>query len=218
MNAPRSSRGAATRSAVLDAARAVLVEDGLDRFVLREIAARVGITLGNLQYYFATRDDLLEAVIRGEFDRDLAAFCDEFAAPSTPAAQLGDICRRLVENWCTGGGSVFAALSLLAYHHDRFARLNTEIYASFYAEVGALLRRIDPGASASEVAERTALVTSVLDGVAMQVHAGAFGGMTCDDLLDCASALVGTIATGGALSPRGRARTRPPGSTRLRSP
>jgi len=201
MSGPRSRRGEATRASVLDVARSVLTDEGLDHFVVREIAARAGITLGNLQYYFATRDDLLEAVIRAEFDRDLATFCREIGNRSTPTEELAGISRRLVENWCTGGGSVFAALSLLAYHDARFAHLNAEIYATFYAELGALIRRIDPAASDEEVAGRTVLVTALLDGVAMQTHAAVRDRGACDDLLVRASALVGAIATGVASRP-----------------
>jgi AcrR family transcriptional regulator len=196
MTARRSARGHATRAAVLDAARAVLVTEGLERFVVREIATRSGVSLGNLQYYFATRDDLLEAVIRAEFDRDLAAFRRSLADQSAPAEELADISRQLVENWCTGGGSVFAALSLLAYHDDRFARLNAEIYETFYGELGALIRRIDPGAPDDAVATRVLLVTSLLDGVAMQTHAAVRDDAACNRLMADASALVGAIATG----------------------
>jgi AcrR family transcriptional regulator len=198
MTPARSARGQATRASVLDAARAVLVAEGLERFVLREIAARSGITLGNLQYYFATRDDLLEAVIRAEFDRDLATFRRSIGGRSTPADELADISRQLVANWCTGGGSVFAAMTLLAYHDERFARLNAEIYEAFYAELGDLIGRIDPRADAAQVTTRVLLVTSLLDGVAMQTHAAVRDEDACINLLADASALVGAIATGAA--------------------
>jgi AcrR family transcriptional regulator len=196
MSAPRSARGEATRAAVLHAARAVLVDDGLERFVMREIAARSGITLGNLQYYFATRDDLLEAVIRAEFDRDLSTFRRSVADPTQPADELTGISRSLVENWCTGGGSVFAALSLLAYHSERFAHLGAEIYGAFYAELGHVIRRIDPRAGDEELTARVMLVTSVLDGVAMQTHAAVRDDAACNTLLANATALVGAIASG----------------------
>ena len=61
------SKGEHRRADILAVARRVLVGGGYDRFVLRESAGRVGVMLGNLQYYYATRDDLLEAVIRAEF-------------------------------------------------------------------------------------------------------------------------------------------------------
>ncbi|QNE21041.1 TetR/AcrR family transcriptional regulator [Kribbella qitaiheensis] len=68
-----SSRGEGRREAVLRVARDVLVKEGYDQFVLRRVAAAAEMKLGNLQYYFATRDDLLEAVIRAQFEPDLTA-------------------------------------------------------------------------------------------------------------------------------------------------
>jgi AcrR family transcriptional regulator len=58
-------------------AREVLVDHGLERFVMRDVAARAGMTLGNLQYYYPTRMDLLEAVARSDLESDLAAFDHE---------------------------------------------------------------------------------------------------------------------------------------------
>ena len=63
-------KGELRRAEILAAARQLLVDDGYDRFVLREIANRVGVMLGNLQYYYPTRDDLLEAVVRAEFEQN----------------------------------------------------------------------------------------------------------------------------------------------------
>ena len=58
------SRGEASRQRILDTARTLLEEEGLERFILREIAKRADMGLGNLQYYFPARDDLLDACER----------------------------------------------------------------------------------------------------------------------------------------------------------
>ncbi len=52
-------------------ARKRLIEEGYNHFVLREIAAQCGMTIGNLQYYFRTRELLLEAVTRTALFDDL---------------------------------------------------------------------------------------------------------------------------------------------------
>ena len=98
-------------------ARSVLVEEGLDRFVLRHIAARAGMTVGNLQYYFPTRDDLLAAVVEAELDRDLAALRPIISGSDRDLAEAAE---SLVCNWCDGGSNVYAAVALLAFHHERF--------------------------------------------------------------------------------------------------
>jgi AcrR family transcriptional regulator len=182
-----SDRGAARRDAVLAVARELLVEDGFDQFVLRRVAAKAGMKLGNLQYYFATRDDLLEAVIRAEFEHDLAA-----VRRATTIDGLTASARALVRNWTTGAGAVFGTMSLLAYHHERFRLLNHEIYEAFYRELGVLIRRVTPGLSDQETRMRARLITSVLDGVAMQIHAGA---KNRTELVTRAATLVTTIAT-----------------------
>ncbi|MEJ1105826.1 MULTISPECIES: TetR/AcrR family transcriptional regulator [unclassified Kribbella] len=191
MGTSLSNRGQVRRDALLATARELLVEEGFDQFVLRRVAAKAEMKLGNLQYYFATRDDLLEAVIRAEFDRDLEAV--RLATTVESAEGLKTAARALVRNWTTGAGSVFGTMSLLAYHHERFRELNREIYETFYRELSVLLRRVSPGLREAEIAARARLITSVLDGVAMQIHAGATGRR---ELTNRAADLVVTIANG----------------------
>ncbi|MDX3001416.1 TetR/AcrR family transcriptional regulator [Kribbella solani] len=190
MRSSLSTRGYERYCEVLAAARELLVDEGFDRFVLRRVAAKTGMTLGNLQYYFATRDDLLEAVIRCEFEQDLVAVRN-----ATTIDGLKEAAGALVDNWTSGAGTAFGTMSLLAYHQDRFRRLNREIYATFYDELGVLIRRVTTGLSDDEVATRARLITSVLDGVALQIHAGTEPDERTA-LTNRAAAVVITIATG----------------------
>ena len=207
MTPERTSRGDVRCSAVIDVARRVLVKDGLDRFVLREIATRAGMKLGNLQYYFATRSDLLEAVIRAEFDRDVAAVrgvAQDTVDASKPDDELATLSEALLGTWLTdGGATVFATLSLLSYHDDRFRRLNHEIYEAFYRELGDVIRRLDASIGETEVRARARLITAVIDGVAVQTHAAAGNESTRTELLGRADALLMSIASGacGTTSP-----------------
>ena len=191
MSTSLSHRGQVRRDQLLVTARELLVEEGFDQFVLRMVAAKAEMTLGNLQYYFATRDDLLEAVIRAEFDRDLQVV--RLATTVESAEGLKTAARALVRNWTTGAGSIFGTMSLLAYHHERFRELNREIYETFYRELGVLLRRVSPGLRDAEIAARARLITSVLDGVALQIHAGA---TSRRELTNRAADLVVTVASG----------------------
>jgi AcrR family transcriptional regulator len=100
--------------------------------VLREIASRLGVMLGNLQYYYVSRDDLLEAVIRAEFEqnqRDVAAIA---TAEGSPQKKLETITRYLIDVWAREGGRVYVVMSRLALHQARFRALHREIYSAFY--------------------------------------------------------------------------------------
>lgn len=169
-----AGKGEARRAEILAAARAVLVDEGLDRFVLREIAARVGILLGNLQYYYATRDDLLEAVVRAEFARNAAEVSALAHGRGSPDARLAAITRHLIDVWARAGGRVYAAMSLLALHQPRFRALHREIYLAFYESLLPVLREVRPGARRSELLAVARLVTTLIDGALVQVPGRGF--------------------------------------------
>lgn len=162
-------KGAVRRGEILAVARRVLVEDGYDRFVLRGIAVRVGLTLGNLQYYYATRDDLLEAVIRAEFAGNQAEVSALTARPGGADDRLAAITRHLIDVWAREGGRVYAIMSLLALHHRRFRDLHVEIYTAFYAGLLPVLRALRPRAKRAELLRVARLITTLIDGALVQV-------------------------------------------------
>ncbi|MBZ5487081.1 TetR/AcrR family transcriptional regulator [Halomonas aquamarina] len=54
---------------ILDAADAIIMESGGRQFTLDAVAERAGISKGGLVYSFATKDDLVAAVLQREIDR-----------------------------------------------------------------------------------------------------------------------------------------------------
>jgi AcrR family transcriptional regulator len=64
----QTERGASTRQRIVVAARAVAVKHGLADWTLRGVAAHSGISLGNLQFHFKNRDELLCAVLQAELE------------------------------------------------------------------------------------------------------------------------------------------------------
>ncbi len=194
MTTQRSTRREERGSQLVALAREVLVEHGLDRFVLRDIAARAGMTVGNLQYYFPTRDDLLEGVVRAELDRDLEALRPIIDDDGDRG--LAEAAERLVGNWCDGGSNVYAAVGLLAFHDERFRDLNREIHETCYAALAPIVQAADPGASDQAVAARARLVKALLDGVAGQLHGAMWDDDACADLLCRATTELLAIARG----------------------
>ena len=51
------------KTAILDATEALLLDLGGAGLTMRKVSERAGISLGNLQYHYATRDHLLEALL-----------------------------------------------------------------------------------------------------------------------------------------------------------
>jgi len=167
-------KGDRRRTEILAVARTLLVRDGYDRFVLRTIAERVGMTLGNLQYYFASRDELLVALVRAEFTRNQDEVAAIAAGPGAPRVRLAAIARHLIEVWAHDGGRVYAVMSFLALHQPTFRALHREIYTAFYAGLVPVLRAIDPRASRATLVARARLITTVIDGALVQIPGRTF--------------------------------------------
>lgn len=125
-----SARGQQTAAAILEAARDVLVEEGYPSLTMRNVAKRAGITVGNLSYYYARRDDLLhdllEAVIQGyveDFDRIVGD------VERSPEQRLEDMIRFVVGDLSTKETTgFFPALWGLAAHDPVAAREMTYVY------------------------------------------------------------------------------------------
>jgi AcrR family transcriptional regulator len=72
------ARGGDTRARLLDAASAVVQRDGAQALTLDAVAAEAGVSKGGLLYHFASKRELLDAM--------LAGWLEEFAAEIDAAA------------------------------------------------------------------------------------------------------------------------------------
>jgi len=191
-------KGTRRRDDILVAARRVLVDNGYDQFSMREIAASVGMKLGNLQYYFRSREDLLEALIRVEFEENLGMLERFASADGEPIGSLKSATRALVKVWMREGASVYAVMSFLALHHDRFRDLHREIYDRFYEVIGAFLHNIDVDMPKALRRRKARLITSLLDGALLQFQENYSGQRlgAQDQFLDDISDVVRLIAKG----------------------
>lgn len=61
-----------TRARILEAARRLFAEQGIDAS-LRDIAAAAGVSHGLIQQYFGTREEMVAAIIRREIDAVMSA-------------------------------------------------------------------------------------------------------------------------------------------------
>jgi len=169
-------RGEASRRRILETAAKILATEGLERFVLREIAKRADMQLGNLQYYFATRDDLLEAVIRAEFEHNLAtirSLDDRATSIKDYVEQFSDL---LIREYTGIGGNIWPVLTLLHLHNRRFRQLSEEISQQHFDTLIDAMRRFGVSGGTATLREKARLITAVIDGASLQAHTGPHSG------------------------------------------
>lgn len=165
----RGDRGEATRARILATATQLLVELGAESMSFRNVARELGMSIGNLQYYFPTRASLLDAV------------CTEWAlrwqAGANAAADSADTPRealiRMIDYWLEFQQKeevkIFWQLfTLSAYDDDEISReLQRRQDDQLINSVATRLRAVHPGLGRSEALRRGALITSLLDGAGL---------------------------------------------------
>jgi AcrR family transcriptional regulator len=77
MKPPRRDIASIRREQIVDAALAVIAEQGIQNLSLSEIESKVEMSRGQLMYYFRTKEDILLAV----FDRILQLMCARHEEP-----------------------------------------------------------------------------------------------------------------------------------------
>lgn len=121
---PRGRRRERIRGRILDAARGLLLERGLDGFSLREVARRADYTPGALYTYFASVDDLLAALgIEGL--SALGSYLGEVgeSPPAERAVSLGEAYLRFAAERPEEYEVVFDALVVPGQPWSEFARV-----------------------------------------------------------------------------------------------
>jgi len=119
--------------AVLEAAKAVFTESGVDATV-RDIAARAGVGMGTLYRRFPTRSDLIAAVFRREVDA-CAAEATTLAANHQP----GEALARWLKRYSLFLGTKKGLAAALHSGDPAFGALPAYFRARFEPALGSLL-------------------------------------------------------------------------------
>jgi TetR/AcrR family transcriptional repressor of nem operon len=82
------------RERLVESARALIHEQGVHRTTLAEVAERGDVPLGNVYYYFKSKDELVRAVLEG-YQEQAGALIEAFERHRSPRARL----KALVRNW-----------------------------------------------------------------------------------------------------------------------
>jgi TetR/AcrR family transcriptional regulator, transcriptional repressor for nem operon len=82
------------RERLVESARELFHEQGVHRTTLAEVAGGADVPLGNVYYYFKTKDELVDAVLDG-YKEQAAALIASFERGRTPQTRL----KALIRNW-----------------------------------------------------------------------------------------------------------------------
>ncbi len=160
-------KGQKRREEIIFVARQRLIDRGYDAVVLREIADEMGSSLGNIQYYFRTRRDLIAAVVANEISADIE---DAVGAglKGPPDEKLKKFCEVVLARWSGDEGIVWSGMLFFRHHYDEVQELMEIVYRLFYEALIDIIGEICPDDSKPLVKRKAMMVTSLLDGASLQ--------------------------------------------------
>ncbi len=165
--AASSQKGRKRLATILRVARELFANEGYSKFTLRQVAARADMHLASLQHYFATKEDLLGALIDDTNAYHARVLQDILDKPAGSAEQrfIFFIRHQLAEhqNFLTCG--FFFQLWSLAPHYE-FARILMEkMYRNYRHQLFHLMQAMRPDLAKDELEQRALLIVAMLEGM-----------------------------------------------------
>ena len=162
------TKGQKRRQQIIDAAKQALIEGGANSLVLRDVADQIGITHGNLQYYFPTKNDLLIAI----FDQAVEKYTDSMkvavSETSTRKGRLDAIIDAGIAELKAPETALWRMMMSLADHNPDMASIlkkENDLYEEVVAEE---LKLISPGLSIQRRRHIARIIHAILDGLGIQ--------------------------------------------------
>ena len=157
------------RRQLLDRLADVIAEDGIEGVSIRTLAGRAGVSIGTVQYYFATKSDLLQRVWEYVSDEVERRFDPESMARMPPRQLLS----RLVDLLVAPGpddrlARVWLALAARAAHDEDIARLHRGQWQRMEGLIARVLTSSN-SARADESADAAAELLALFDGLTISV-------------------------------------------------
>ncbi|RKH62703.1 TetR/AcrR family transcriptional regulator [Corallococcus llansteffanensis] len=163
------AKGTERVGSILDAAMDVLVQDGYAGLSLRGVAQRAGLSLGNLQYYFPTKQDVVRALLARYLEQALLRVRERVEGGGRePVQRLRQALDAILEDQDSPRAcQLFAELWALAARDAMVADALAVFYAGYRAGVVELLRELSPDLTPARRERRAALLVAFLEGLSL---------------------------------------------------
>lgn len=160
-------KGAKRIANIVEAGVEILRTEGFTALTKRRIAKRLGISDGNVSYYFPTRESLWQGVIEYELKTYYEKhYGSRKESDDDPIDRFDEFVRLWFQEYEDRELRIFFAQLLAFAEVSEFvARQRDEIYQTFYDETESRISAMIPGLSDDDLQTRTALVMAMLEGL-----------------------------------------------------
>jgi AcrR family transcriptional regulator len=157
-----------TAARIVLAARELLMTEGYAQFSMRNVAARAGLHLANVQYYYKTREALVKALVDDTGERYRSSY-EELRAkgPTDRQARFKAVVEFNLKDIATAETRrYFIQLwALLTEIDGRAGHLMNDLYAIDIQQLGDCIADLVPDADAAEVRRRASILAAMIEGM-----------------------------------------------------
>ncbi|WP_164157352.1 TetR/AcrR family transcriptional regulator [Sandarakinorhabdus rubra] len=159
-------RGAETVELILEAARGVLIDEGASAFTLRRIAARCGMKVGNVSYYFARKELLVQLLLDDLLDYYERVLDETVRQPGlSPEAQLSMLIGIVLDDIGTKRTThLFTELWALANHNVFIAERVAAFYRHAHGHIAAAVLPLNPALSPADADVVARFISAAMEG------------------------------------------------------
>ena len=159
-------KGAERIADIVKAGAGLLLEEGFSALTKRRIAKQLGISHGNVGYYFPTRESLWHAVIDFELKEYYQRLGDISADVDDPQARFDEFVVRWIDEYNDRVIRVFFSHVIAFAEIDAaVAGIRDEIYESFFDRTMIMARALELDVEEEELEQRVLEAMVVLEGL-----------------------------------------------------
>lgn len=189
------SKGQARVVEILEAALDVLLDEGYQALTMRRIAKACGITVGNVTYYYKTKDDLIRDLTSSVLESYIDVFSHIAEDKSLTVEERFVAVVRLILEDITSKKTThfFPELWALANHDPFIAERVNEMYIGARKVLNTLIPALNPSLNEDEAELMALFVSASLEGTTVfaghnkpwQHRMPEIEGIAAKSLLDC---------------------------------
>lgn len=161
-------KGPQRRQTIVDAARQKLIDAGLPGLVMRDLAESLGITHGNVQYYFSTKDDLLIAIFEQEVKRYTEPMHDAIDLATSRSARISTIFDSAIEEIRSDSTALWMMLHPLARQNESLRAILASANRLYDEALAESITLIDPKLSPERRLHIAQIIRMMIDGLSIQ--------------------------------------------------
>ncbi len=169
---------------ILKAADDILIYGGYHNFSMRKVATKANISVGNLQYYFPSKESLLEALLDNVILDYLKTF-EKILSQNTATEQFIQIIEKVIKDLQTKRATIFfPELWSMANYEKHFGKCMDIMYDKYRSLLAIVIRDINPELSELQAKRLSLFFSSSLEGHTMFIGYRKPWAKEADNIID----------------------------------